>query len=61
MQLYKIDVEREKVLIQNVRQINKKEKKSIKNQERKKHELYPLAKRPSPQDLCNECIPYKKT
>jgi hypothetical protein len=38
-----------------------KKSKVLKTKKRKKHELYPLAKRPSPQVLCNECIPYKRT
>jgi hypothetical protein len=53
-------IEREKSLIQNVGQINKQEKKSIKNQEENKHELYPLTKRTSPQVLCNDCISYER-
>jgi hypothetical protein len=38
----------------------KKEKQSQEPRKNKKHELCPLAKRPSPQVLCNECIPNKK-
>jgi hypothetical protein len=38
----------------------RRKKSKVKKQERiKKHELCPLAKRPSPQVLCNECIPNK--
>jgi len=38
----------------------KKEKQSQEPRKNKKHELCPLAKRPSPQVLSNECIPNKK-
>jgi len=38
-----------------------KKRRLLKPKKKKKHELYPLAKRPSPQVLCNECIPNKRT
>jgi hypothetical protein len=41
------------------RKKKRKKIKSKKKRKKRKHELYPLAKRPSPQVLCNECIPKK--
>jgi hypothetical protein len=62
MQCYKKnDIEREKALIQNARQTNKQERQSLQTKKEIKHELYPLAKRPSLQVLCNKCIPNKRT
>jgi hypothetical protein len=62
MQLYikKYNIERENAKTQNVNQAEKKEKQSQEPRKNKKHELCPLAKRPSPQVLCNEYRPNKK-